>query len=397
LAVGSLALLTLAALIPAPAAAVEVESLYTVDVDLTQAEGDPQAWAYGEALQTVLLRVTGSEAAMRDESLLELFPDPARYVLRFRSGADNTLAVTVDGTAIEAVLRAANRPVWGSDRPLTLVWLAVDWGDGEREIVAADDLPDSADSGQAQPRFSVDVDREVALRQRVLDAATRRGIPVLFPLQDSEDRASVRFSDVWGGFDAALLEASRRYGTASILVGRVRADDLAGARWNYYFGNQQLNWLGEPETVLAQLADALAEQFSSSGSGSAEQLTLTVSGVDSVQAFGAVRQVLSELSMVDGYRIDTVEGGDIRYRLSVQGNAERLASALEFSGVLEALDRSSSGTYSTIRSTNRNLDYRYRPRNLPREGRSTDPLLDADDESEPPVELELSDESTGWR
>src|SRR5690606_30642667 len=158
---------------------------------------------------------------------------------------------TLDGAAIERILRSANVTVWGNDRPLTLVWLAVDWGQGEREIVAAGDAPMDAEA-------ALRIERNRLLRERVHEAATRRGIPVAFPLLDAEDLQQVNFADVWGGFDDRLLAASHRYGASSVLVGRLRPGAVGGNRWSWHFGPEQREWSGEPEEVIARLADALA-------------------------------------------------------------------------------------------------------------------------------------------
>src|SRR5690606_12687559 len=121
---------------------------------------------------------------------------------------------------------------WGADRPLTLVWIAVDWGQGEREIVASDDL----DRAAAEARS---IDRNRLLRERIQDVALERGLPIAFPLLDAEELELVSFSDIWGGFNDRLLEASRRYGADSILVGRVRADTAERNRWSYFFGGER--------------------------------------------------------------------------------------------------------------------------------------------------------------
>lgn len=338
-----------------PAAnAIEMEDLYTVEVPTDPNDPGGQDRAYEQALREVLIRVTGSETAADSEELAGIFPNPAQYVLQYGRGESDNLVVSLDGQAIEGLLRRAGFPVWGTDRPLTLVWLAVDWGMGEREIVGADDA-------EGRPGAARSIDRNRLLRERVLATARRRGVPVLFPLLDTEDLENVSFSDIWGGFDDALLAASRRYGTASILVGRVRGEELFRNRWNYYFGGQRLEWTGGPDTAINMLADTLAEQFAFAGNAPVESVLLTISGIDSVSAYGSVQRLLSDLSVIDDYRIDTVAGGDLRFRVDVRGGAERLASALEFSGILERSDWLGVQDYFGAEESREALDYVYRP------------------------------------
>ena len=171
----------------ATANAIEVPTLYTAQVQIDQEEDDPRAAAYETALAVVLLRVSGGQVVDDPELFEALFPDPAAYVVQFRPGPDETLFVSFDGEAVETVLRNAGQSIWGSDRPLTLIWLAVDWGGGEREILGATD--DERDASRS-------INRNRMLRERILDFAERRGLPVAFPLLDSEDLANVGFSDV---------------------------------------------------------------------------------------------------------------------------------------------------------------------------------------------------------
>jgi len=198
-----------------PVHAVDVPTLYTAEVALDEESDNPRDDAYKAALIEVLTRVSGSLLSNDEEAIDELFPVPAAYVTQFRPGAEDTLWVLFDGEAIERVLRAAGQMVWGSDRPLTLVWLAVDWGQGEREIIAAGE-PDRVE------QQSRSIDRNRLLRERVLEIAEKRGLPLVFPLLDTEDLQSVTFSDIWGGFDERIVAASKRYGANSILIGRVR-------------------------------------------------------------------------------------------------------------------------------------------------------------------------------
>jgi uncharacterized protein len=333
--------------------AVEVGTLFTAEAPLEGNDAQSRSDAYASAFSQVLARVTGLTEPMQSPRIAGLFPEPSHYVLQFRPGEDNTLWVTFDGDAIERILRGANLTFWGSDRPLTLVWLAVDWGQGEREIVAAGDPEQTAGEERS-------IDRNRLLRERVEDAAMQRGIPVLFPLLDAEDRESVSFSDIWGGFDERLLQASTRYDANSILIGRVRPDAGQGNRWSWYFGGEQREWSGQPEGAIGMLADALASQFAIAGDAPLDTLTLTISGIDSVAAYGAVQSFMEKLDLVDQLAIDTVIGDRVRYRIKAHGGKERLRRVLEFSDMLEPADNEvwvSGEEYPDAHA----LSFRYRP------------------------------------
>ena len=341
-----------------PAEAVEVPLLYTVEVPMDPADPDAQSNAYRAALDVVLVRITGSAADVESEELASLFPNPARFVQQYRPGPDDTLVVSLDGPSIERILREAGATVWGSDRPLTIVWLAVDWGLGDREIVAAADTAGT-------PADSRTIDRNQMLRERVQAVAERRGLPIVFPLLDVEDMRRIGFIDIWGGFDEPLLEASARYEAQSILVGRIRPDDLQPPRWTWYTGEQRFGWPGQPEEAIEQLADALAARDAISGNQEIETIELIISGINSMNAYGEVQRYLENLRGVEALVVKSAAPGRITYEVQVQGGAERLDNALSISTLLDRRDSGYSidggGLPSYGGSRALTLEYQYRP------------------------------------
>ncbi len=311
-----------------PAGAVEVPTLFTAEVLLDKEAENPRADAYDAALREILMRVSGSAIAENEEAIAELFPDPSSYVMQFRPGADDSLWVSFDGEAIERVLRGAGQTFWGSERPLTLVWLAVDWGQGTREIIAAGDPERSQDEARS-------IDRNRLLRERLLEISERRGLPVVFPLLDTTDLQSVTFSDIWGGFDEAILYASERYDAKSILIGRIRPSSGQRSRWTYYFAGARSELSGAPEAVVGQVADLLSAEFAVGGDAPLEAVVLNVSGVASVDAYGSVQQILKDMSLIEGFALKEVAGDRVSYRVEIRGGADRLSRALRFNGLVE--------------------------------------------------------------
>lgn len=311
-----------------PLAAVDVPTLYTTEVPYNRDADNPRRDAYEAALMEVLLRVSGSDLVNSPHIVEELFPNPASYVMQFRSGANDTLWVSFDGAAIEETLRNAGQTVWGADRPLTLVWLAVDWGQGEREIVGADD-PDRTS------RTARSINRNRLVRERVLEVAERRGLPLVFPLLDTTDLQMVTFTDIWGGFDEMILEASERYDANSILIGRIRPASGQRSRWTYYFSGAETPMSGTPETVVGQIADMLASEFAVGGNMPVESVALNVSGIVSVDAYGEVQKMLGDVALIESFTVTEVSGDRISYRVDIRGGAARLSRALRFVGLVE--------------------------------------------------------------
>ena len=346
----ALAVLIISAGLTFPVQAVDVPTLFTAEVPLDDESENSRDDAYKAALIEVLTRVSGTLLSSDEEAIDELFPVPAAYVTQFRPSAEDTLWVSFDGEAIERVLRAAGQMVWGSDRPLTLVWLAVDWGQGEREIIAAGEPERVAQQSRS-------IDRNRLLRERVLEIAEKRGLPLAFPLLDTEDLQSVTFSDIWGGFDERIIAASKRYGANSILIGRVRPSSSQRNRWTYVFGGESLTWNGPPEAIVAQVADTLAAEFAVGGDAPLEMVHLNISGVQTLDAHGSVHELLAGVSLIESFRIIKVAGDIVSYQVEVRGGADRLRRALRFAGLLE---QTLPGDFGDLEPTSE-LEFFYSP------------------------------------
>ena len=329
--------------------------LYTVAVPIDATDPEGREIADREALRRVLIRVTGSADEMQLGALAEIFDNPRDYVSRFRTVANDEIEVSFNGAAIERLLRQARYTVWSGDRPLTLVWLAVDWGQGEREIVAAD-------GGIRRPGVARTIDRNRLLRERVEKVAAFRGVPVVFPLLDTEDLGNIRFTDIWGQFDEQLLAASQRYGANSILVGRIRPGAQQRNRWTYYFGDEKLTWTGEPEEVVQRLADKLAVQFAVPGDAELQTYGLAVAGIDSVVAYGQVQQLVANLSVIEEVRLRRVTGQEMLYSVRVYGGIDRLSKALELSPLLQPAEITVGGDPGQVVVPDPNLlRFEYQP------------------------------------
>ena len=341
---------------PPPAAAVEVVSLYTAEVPLDTQAANPREDAYRMALYDVLLRVSGPVLANDTELVDTLFPSPAAYVVQFSPAAGDALIVTFDGEAVESVLKSAGQTVWGSDRPLTLVWLAVDWGQGEREILGVDNPLREDDDARS-------IDRNQLLRERILALAERHGLPLLLPLLDAEDLERVSYADIRGGFDEVVLDASGRYAAPSVLIGVVDANAVRPNRWRHYLAGSQRDWRGEPEQVVPLVAETLAAEFAVRGDIPVRSVRLAVSGVQTVDAYGDLQRRLSEIELIERLIVERVEGDTITYRVDVRGGGDRLARALRFAGLLESdrLDTSGSDLLSIDEPLD-SLGFFYEPR-----------------------------------
>ena len=326
-----------AALLSGVVLAARVPGLYTAEVELP-ADGDMDR-AFAMALGKVLIKVTGQRSLAVGGGPGAL-GDPAALVRQYRNTAPDRIEVGFDPVALRRALDGAGLPVWGEDRPVTLVWLAIDAGRGQREILAAGLKQDEASAvvlesapvqtaGGALPE----------VRATLQSVAAARGLPLVLPLVDSLDLEALSFSDIWGDFTEPVLRASARYQPNAVLIGRGRAADgaMQRVRWTLLVDGERIDWEGSVADGPDGAADWLAARLASS-SGGARRLTVRISGIDDLQTYGTVLTYLQGLGIVDRVTVDRVVADRVVFGLQVRGDAQRLLRTLELRKLLQVDD-----------------------------------------------------------
>ena len=107
----------------------------------------------------------------------------------------HTLDVSFAPSSLNRALNDLGLPLWGAERPETLLWLAVQ---------------------ESSRRYILAGGTQNAVRRSLDQVTEKRALPVLLPLMDLQDQSAVDFSDVRGGFTGHVQDASERYGVDAI-------------------------------------------------------------------------------------------------------------------------------------------------------------------------------------
>jgi len=295
---------------PASSRAAAQVNLFSDVVAVDGRDYEARIAAYKLALARVLVRVTGRRDIAAEPSLEPVFADANALVLRYQFLDEGRLEASFDGPAIERLMARMGFPVWGKERPTTLIWLAMDNSMGARTLVGGEQATEAL-------RF-------------LRGIAQERGIPIMFPLLDADDMAAVRFADVWGGFDDKVLQASRRYGADSVLIGRASRiqDGTWVARWTLHFAGQVYGFQGTIDDGLQLTADWYANQFSVVPQSGDSSVQMVVSDINSVSDYAAVRDYLERLSIVSEVYVSQASGDSIRFDLTLRGGTQLLRRAI---------------------------------------------------------------------
>jgi len=327
-----------------PARAATFPNLYVVTVQPDPTAADQRAAATEAAFAGLLVRVTGNRYAALDPQLQALIHDAKGYLNSYGEDRQGRAQVGFNGARVQAALTTLNVPAWGSERPLTLLWIAVDDGEGGRAQLPANDLP--ADVTPALAELLTMIRAELAA------VADERGLPILLPLLDAEDMSAATFTDVWGGFDDRVLPASARYRADAVLIGRAHPGLLG----------YEIDWLllkdGERRalegTAVRDGLDAVADQYASELGvvGGATTTRVRVLDVATPADYGRVMGYLETVSALQSVDVEGLERGTLSLRVAARGDARVLERLLALGGVLRLDSAASSSNALVFRIAN---------------------------------------------
>lgn len=344
-----LILLAFGLLALAPVRAAEVPGLYAAAVPVQSRDDvSERQRAFRSALEEVLVKLTGRADIAAQPALAEALRNAQSYVESFsyrsvspssEAAVDETRGSRQDSvqlvletgfyrSRIETLLESVRIPLWPPNRPDTLLWLVVQDASGERSL---------ASNGGPGGTWLTQLD----------EVAQHKGLPLLLPVLDLEDRLALRPELLWSFDLDALRSASARYQVESILA--LRLTPLPGgqvfARAVHVFRDQVLELdavevpaQGFLEDSIAMVAAELSAHYAIllsgvSTSASTQNLAqLVVSGIDNVDAYASLLNYLNRLTVVQSVQVREVAGDRIVLDLATGGQLRQLIEVL-------ALDR----------------------------------------------------------
>jgi hypothetical protein len=340
-------------LLPQLTLAVKVQGLYEVEVAVSDQSETARNRAMQTAFRMVLIKLTGDRQAPGRTALQPLMKQAQKYLQQYRYRdvvleqelddgemaeiTETRLWVKFDEPSLNQALRDLSVPVWGRERPSTLLWLGL--GDEEgRRLVGLEDAPEQI--------------------QAIEERASQRGISIIYPLLDLDDTAALRASDIWGGFRQPVFNASSRYHADAILTGTIESP-VAGiweGQWTAYINNQMASWTSEADLLLAvldegidNLADILASQFARTPVFSGvNEVSLSVADVFNTDQYAKVLKYLSSLNSVSDVEVTEVEEGKVTFILQVHGGELAVIQAIELGRIIEAIGSSEDSSYRLL-------------------------------------------------
>ena len=301
--------------------AIEMGRLYEVEVDYNVNTFRTSKSAQKEALEKFLIRIADPNINNLFNLIDRFFPDPARYIKQFEPGKNGGLIVSMNGDAIQEVLLEGGQSVWGIDRPVVMILVAIDMGMGERGIINSD-LNDELYGKSKETNLTQ------SMKEKMQEVAHKRGIQITFPRMNFEERDILNYSDVWAGFIDNMLNIAEKYDASMILNGKVRDDEMGISEWRFYSNKSVISFTAAPEDAINKLADMLAERHMYSGKVPTKEVDIFLAGIDSISNFGEVYFALDSLSMVEDYSVKRVGEDFVEFIVSYNGFFDDLVTSL---------------------------------------------------------------------
>ena len=356
----SLMLLTLPLISWQPSLALQVSGLYSQQIPVTNDGEAERNRAFKEALAAVVVKVSGDPRWLESPAIERAIAQAQNYVEatsyiseliqlplednmasadtdeeQFYTAEQRIISVNFAAALIDELLEDADIPVWDGNRPSVLVWMVLQSSAGDREFLTADSNPE--------------------ITKVMQDFAAARGLPIIFPVLDFEDRRALTENVAWNLDETAISIASERYGADSILAGRLHftaSGELVGL-WQFQFqeeadvfdgfDSELQSYLYDPlNRITTRLAGYFAILPESIDGGS---IRLRIDGIKNLNAYSSLLNYIENLGLVATVTTAEVDGERIELQLRLVGDTRQLYEQI-------ALDRDLLPINNTVEDSN---------------------------------------------
>lgn len=321
--------------------AVEVTQLYQTEVTVNDRSRGERQRNYPKALTQTLVKLTGDAQIGSDPRVKKMLASATGYVSKFEYlSSPLRLQVNFDPSQLLKTMRQQRLPIWGNQRPLTLVWLATEDESGDRQMFS-EQLPPAT---LAQWQQSAD----------------DKGLPLSLPLMDLEDAMRVSVNDVWGFFVDPIADASQRYRADFFALAKLSPTEEGWEYWvtlypyeapasedRYGFGNVRRSVMqssgvladdvAAKHALQADIADYFARRYASVASEEKgqKQLTFVLSG--QMEELIEIERYLNQQSSISSATLVSLKDNQVSFEIEVVGSLQALRQILELDPKVEAL------------------------------------------------------------
>ncbi|ACJ29479.1 Conserved hypothetical protein [Shewanella piezotolerans WP3] len=330
--------------------------VYNLDESLVPVDSrakNLRSQAIKQGLKEVILKNTGTQSALTHPDVVKQLANASAMMTQYGyQDLDGKLFIKVsfDHKRLISLLRQAGLPVWGKQRPLTLVWL-VEEIEGERKILN--------DASTSVTRTSFDTQ------------SSNRGVPLLFPLMDLDDSMQIGINDIRGQFTDNVANASLRYQANYFIMATISPQgevfsykmslyprELSAGSSQYNPSTSQSGESASVEQAVVDITAAASEyyvsQYAIADSGEKLTTKITFTDVSKMKQLVEIEKYLNQLSAIKTVAVASIEGMTVEFNLGLFGNEEDLHRLMKLDPRIESIGNTSSNNieYASFGSEN---------------------------------------------
>ena len=286
-----------------------------------------------EALQQVLVKLSGAQDVLSHKSVKSLLNNVQNYVdaSRFIAQPYVGLEVEFDQSRLEQWLKEQQLPLWGEQRPSGLLWL-----------IFQDPISDQKSVIHAASEHTLKKELELAIE--------RRAIPISLPIYDLEDIAYVAPIDIWGQFVDTLYMATERYQARATLAARIYPNSEYVWQLDGFVKDGDMlrlvSFTGlDTQSLLDKFVDFYANLSAARFAIDTKQFAnnnrvnhiISISGTSDIAILSALQNYLSTISVIDDFAHISQHGDTATFELSLLTTQEFLHETFMQSQLLKPI------------------------------------------------------------
>ncbi len=312
-----------------------METLYEVSVKVSDNKTENEL--INEGFSYVLIKVSGDSEVLTSPAYSSLVAQARSALSQFRyddisassdpSVKEKWFWVRFNPKIINNLLNIANIPIWGSVRPNILIWLSQKIN-GEYYLHDQHEAPD--------------------IYKTLNNQANQRGISLIYPFLDLQDRSNMSIEDIWNHSNNAILLASKRYQAQAILTSRIFQDSAGTwvSQWSLLMLGETQNWKIRDNSLLRavasgidELADKLADQLAQTNDESRQSgLFIQISNINDFNDFQHLDDYFRSLATVKSLSLIKLEHDKIIYKINHLGKVKSLIQEIEMGDLLSPIE-----------------------------------------------------------
>ena len=313
--------------------AVTVDNLSDVDIAVQSQSLQQRNHAFRAGLKQIIFKHVGERSVFDNQQIKAALRSPSKLMNQFsyfRKNEKLYLKVQFSESKVIQLLRTAQVPIWGKNRPLTIAWIAFD-----------DENSSALESDSSNNEFI----------KAFKGKAEKAALPIVLPILDFDEVTNVSVSDVKGSFVNQLQQLNQRYDVEYYTL--IVVDKLNGAfhfQLKLFPQNQQgvlrpiFQLKGEAkgiELLATDIVKPLVEYFSKEYSVTANTLTSKITlefiDVNSLPEAIEIERYINSLTTVKSAHISGLENNTLSISLDLYGNEQDMLKLLKLDPKIKAV------------------------------------------------------------